>query len=266
MIRLIASDMDGTLLDSNRNLPPDFDEMMAKLYEREIYFAVASGRSYATLKEQFQDYLEELIFICDNGAYVVYQQELIGLSLLSKENLGELVQVCRSFDGKMLLCGMQATYHEYFGTEEAEEEINHYYVNQVLVEDNAAVEDGVFKIALYDEKGSEEHAYPILKKQFGNRFTMQISGKNWIDIMNADVNKGTALRMIQERMGILPEETMAFGDYMNDYELLQQAKESFAMANAHPQLKKVAAHIAKSNDEQGVMEAIWEYVGFQSLL
>lgn len=260
MIRLIASDMDGTLLDSQRRMPPDFDEMMAKLYEREIHFAVASGRSYATLKEQFQDYLEELIFICDNGAYIVYQQELIGLSLMLEEDLRELIQVCRSFDGKLLLCGMHGTYHEYFGTEEAEEEVNHYYVNQVLVEDNTTVEDGVFKIALYDEKGAQEHAYPILKKQFKDRFTMQISGINWIDIMNTGVNKGTGLCRIQEKLGILPEETMAFGDYMNDYELLLQAKESFAMANAHEDLKKVAAHIARSNDEQGVMEAIREYV------
>ena len=50
MIRLIASDMDGTLLDSQRRMPPDFDEMMAKLDESEIHCAVASGRSYATLK------------------------------------------------------------------------------------------------------------------------------------------------------------------------------------------------------------------------
>ena len=63
MIRLIATDMDGTLLDSKKQLPPDFDVVMRKLYERDILFAVASGRSYATLKKQFEDYLDDIVFI-----------------------------------------------------------------------------------------------------------------------------------------------------------------------------------------------------------
>lgn len=77
-----------------------------------------------------------------------------------------------------------------------------------------------------------------------------------MDVMNADVNKGMALKQIRKSLGISYEETMAFGDYMNDYELLKEAKESYAMGNAHEGIKKIAAHITGTNDEQGVMNVI----------
>lgn len=256
MIRLIATDMDGTLLDENRELPPDFDEVIKKLYEQNIYFAIASGRSYATLKQQFSNYLKELVFICDNGSYVMYQQKSLNLSVIPKRLVEEVVHCCREIGGKLLLCGTKATYHEYFGTEEAEGEIAHYYVNQILVEDNLAVQDDIFKIAIFDEKAIEQHIYPKLTKRFGRQLNIQISGAHWVDVMNPGVNKGAALRTIQEKLGVLREETMSFGDYLNDYELLLEAKESYAMENAHEKLKEIAAHIAPSNKDQGVMKII----------
>lgn len=258
MIRLIATDMDGTLLDENRELPPDFDEVIKRLCEKGIYFAIASGRSYATLKQQFERYLDELVFICDNGANVMYRQECLNLSVIPKQFVEEVIRCCRKVGGKLLLCGTKATYHEYFGTEEAEGEIAHYYVNQILVEDNLAVQDDIFKIAIYDDASIEHHIYPELLKCFDQRMNIQISGAHWVDAMNPEVNKGAALRTIQEKLGISREETMSFGDYLNDYELLLQAEQSYAMANAHDKLKEIAAHIAPSNQEQGVMKVIYK--------
>ena len=256
MIRLIATDMDGTLLDSKKQLPPDFDVVMRKLYERDILFAVASGRSYATLKKQFEDYLDDIVFICDNGANVVYQQESVSVSLLAWELVEEIVEQVRRGGGKMLLCGKHGTYHEYFGSTEAEDEIVSYYVNQVIVDNVLDVKDEIFKIAVFDEQNMEQTLYPAFKKCFRDRLNYQMSGEHWMDVMNADVNKGMALKQIRKTLGISYEETMAFGDYMNDYELLKEAKESYAMGNAHEGIKKIAAHITGTNDEQGVMNVI----------
>ena len=252
--------MDGTLLDDEKQMPEEFAETLSKLKEKKIDFAVASGRSYATLKEQFQPYLDDMTFICDNGAYVVKKQQIIDLSIIQAEDLQELIKVCRSFDAKILLCGMKGTYHEYFGSQEQEKEITQYYVNQVIVEDNLKVEDAIFKLAIYDEQGAEQHAYPILQKHFGTRFQFQASGKFWVDIMNAGINKGVALKKLQDAMQVDKSETMAFGDYLNDYELLAQAGESFAMANAHDQIKQLAKHQTLSNNENGVIHAIKKYV------
>ena len=80
-----------------------------------------------------------------------------------------------------------------------------------------------------------------------------------MDFMNIGVNKGTAIERIQEAYDITYDETMAFGDYLNDYEMMQSCKYSYAMGNAHPKLKEISNYQAKSNDEDGVMEVIKEY-------
>ena len=74
--------------------------------------------------------------------------------------------------------------------------------------------------------------------------------------MNIGVNKGEAIKIIQENYNISFDETMAFGDYLNDFEMMQNCKYSYAMENAHPKLKEICNYRAKSNDEDGVVDAI----------
>ena len=88
-----------------------------------------------------------------------------------------------------------------------------------------------------------------------------LSGEHWVDVMKPGVNKGCAMRGIQQKLGISAAECMAFGDYLNDCELLQAVGESYAMENAHPALKALARHIAPSNDENGVMRVVRERLG-----
>ena len=83
-------------------------------------------------------------------------------------------------------------------------------------------------------------------------FIIRITAKN--------INKGVAIREIQELLGINYEETVVFGDYLNDLEMMESGYYSYAMKNAHDDLKKVARFIAKSNDENGVVEAIKELI------
>ena len=74
--------------------------------------------------------------------------------------------------------------------------------------------------------------------------------------MHVGITKGAGIRALQKQLNILPEECMAFGDYMNDYDMLTACDESYAMENAHPDLKKIAKHIAPSNEEEGVMQVL----------
>ena len=83
-----------------------------------------------------------------------------------------------------------------------------------------------------------------------------VSGDSWIDIANASANKGAGIAAIQRKYQIKPEECMAFGDYLNDVELLKSCGESYCMENGHPRLKEIARHIAPSNNECGVMQVI----------
>ena len=121
--------------------------------------------------------------------------------------------------------------------------------------ESALETDEIVKIALYigDCKAAETvSAFAGLEP----RFHPVVSGPDWIDIANASVSKGAALRSVQERYGLSPDECAGFGDYMNDYTLLQSCGESYAMANACAELKSVAKHLTVSNDDDGVMKIL----------
>ena len=87
-----------------------------------------------------------------------------------------------------------------------------------------------------------------------------VAGEIWLDIMNKNVNKGAALEKIQNDENISYEETMVFGDFYNDIEMLGKAKFSFVMENANEDMKQYGNYIAKSNRNYGVIKAIEEYV------
>ncbi len=97
----------------------------------------------------------------------------------------------------------------------------------------------ILKIALYHPESSEQFIYPKLEA-FENNFLMKISGENWLDLSNLNSNKGVAVSIIQEYLKVLPKETVVFGDYLNDVEMLERAYFSYAMKNAYPKVKAIA--------------------------
>ena len=135
--------------------------------------------------------------------------------------------------------------------------VNRFFARATVVEklEPAAFDDGICKVAVFAENASETLTYPALR-HFSARANVVLSGPDWVDIMDLSVSKGNALSFIQEKLGIAKEETMTFGDYLNDVSLLENSACSYAMKNAHPDLKKIAAAIAPGNDEGGVMKVL----------
>ena len=260
MIKLIATDMDGTLLTSKKEFPPDFDEILCRLKEKGIHFVAASGRSFSTLKLNFEGKLDKLDFICDNGAYVVVDGKLAGKSIIDSQKLNSLVKKCLELDSVTpVLCGMNGIYFQktddfFFN------EVRKYYLHYVCVDDITAVDDEIVKVAVCDSKGPRNNSLPILTELFSKELYVAETGPYWVDVMNIGINKGAALEKIQNKLGISREETMAFGDYFNDAEMLLAAEYGFIMENAHSEMEKYGKYRAASNDEYGVTKAIREYV------
>lgn len=139
-------------------------------------------------------------------------------------------------------------------------EIDKYYIQKHIVNDLYAVDDNIFKIAICDLGISAENSYKILNPLFGKDNKVVVSGALWVDINGKSVNKGAALKEIQELYNITYEETMVFGDFYNDIEMLKEAHYSFVMENANEDMRQYGNFIAKSNKEAGVIQAIHEYV------
>ena len=85
---------------------------------------------------------------------------------------------------------------------------------------------------------------------------VKVSGQNWVDINHIDAHKGNALLKVLSHHNISSNEVLVFGDYNNDIEMLSLTDYSFAMANAHPNVKKVANYKTTSNDDYGVERII----------
>ncbi|MFR1320785.1 MAG: HAD family hydrolase [Akkermansia sp.] len=117
--------------------------------------------------------------------------------------------------------------------------------------------DRLLKIAVYDFQGAVNNSYPHLR-HLADRFQVAVSGERWMDISRKGANKGNALELIQRRLGISAVETMVFGDQMNDAEMMRQAGFSYAVANAVPEIRKMAAFTAPSNEDNGVIHVLRE--------
>lgn len=260
MIKLIASDMDGTLLDENSNLNNEFFIILDKLLEKDIKFVAASGRQYHTLFNNFNNEKDKIIYVAENGTFVVYKGKEIYSNPLKWEDVLAIIDKSRKLPGVYtILCGKNSAYYE---AEDPDfiSEINKYYHKNMKVEDLSNVKDEILKIALCDFKGAESNSYKTLYPIFGDKLLLSVSGKLWVDFMNKGVNKGNAIKNLQQKFDIPYEETMVFGDYYNDLEMLQNAYHSYAMENAPDGIKKYARFIAKSNKENGVIDKIKEMV------
>lgn len=257
-LRLIAVDMDGTLLDGDGRVPDALWPLLDRLHERGIRFAPASGRQLATLQRTFARHLDDIVFIAENGAYVVEGRSEISSDAMEPGFTAALVSRLRALadagsDLGVVVCGKRSAYIE--RTDPAFlDEARKYYAKLEAVDDLLRVEDQILKVAIYDFADAAATA-PALEDL---RATHQVvvSGAHWIDVMNAGVDKGVALRRLQAATGITREQTAVFGDYLNDLEMMDAASLSFAMANAHPDVAARARYRAPSNLDHGVITTI----------
>ncbi len=255
-IRLIAVDLDGSLLDDEKRIHDDFWPLLDELDRRGILLCPASGRQYATLRRQFGR--DELVYIAENGSYVVQHDQEIssdGMDLAAARSVVETARGASDLDLGVVLCGKRSAYVE--RTDQAFlDKAQPYYAKLEQVDDLLEVEDEVLKVAVYDFGSSTTGAGPLLES-----FDAVVSGEHWVDVTSPTADKGHALRAVQEARGISAEQTMAFGDYFNDVGMLDAAHYSFAMDNAHPDVRAHARFVAPANTENGVVRTIRAVLG-----
>ena len=230
-IKLIAADMDGTLLSSRKQLPKGFFPLVRTLKKIGVRFAPASGRQYYNLYEQFGEIADELMYISENGGMVCDGREIVSFEAMPQQLVCAAVELARGLPNVHAIASMR---------------------------DGAAYEDDdpVFKVALFCKNAAETNVLPYYRQMFDDKLQVALSGADWVDLMRLGLSKGVAVGVMCDNLHITPAQCMAFGDYLNDVELLRSVGESYAMANAHERLKKVAKHVCPSNDEDGVCRTI----------
>ena len=237
MIKLIASDIDGTLLpEGTAQINPEIFQVIRKLKEKEILFAAASGRHYTSMSKLFEPVKNDIIFITENGAYVCCRGYDMLEQVVEWELVCQWVREVRQIPGASFTLDTK----EGFYTESSDPEFLRRRIN---------------KMAVYRKENIREVA-ELLIPRWESRLHCAVSGDIWVDFMNLDTNKGNAIRSIQKILKISPDETMVFGDNHNDLEMIRSATESYAVGNAADAVKKAAKYVADTNVNDGVLKVL----------
>lgn len=261
MIKLVVSDIDGTLVpESSHHMNPEIYDVVRALKEKGILFTAASGRQYASMLHLFGPVAQDIIFIAENGTNVMCRGKNMAADFIDPDVAEELVRYLRKIPGgEVMLSTPECIYLETRDEAFVDWMVNSYKFQTERIEDLLPLCRKTNKISLYRRAGIS----PVIeeaKQSFGKRLNVAEAGEVWIDFVGLEADKGHALAEIQRMLHISVDETMAFGDNCNDIGMLKRAGESYAMENAHPQLKAVARHIAPPSHENGVARTIRERI------
>lgn len=254
MIKLIASDLDGTLLQNGtQELTPRAIGLIRELTERGIRFVAASGRQYENEVHLFEPIKDKISYIAENGSLCIHEGKVISRTIIDMELIHRIIEEVKQ-DGRfeILISKEHACYIENNDPVFVNHIINVVKNTTKIVEDVRNVEGPILKIAIGNMKDGADVIEGYLK-HLQNKFSSEIkvvtSGNIWIDFIAPGTNKGTALLKLLEVLKIKPEECMAFGDQRNDVEMLQAVGTSYAMANAISGISDYSTHVTDSVED-----------------
>ena len=261
-LRLVVTDMDGTLLDGQGRVPAGLLEAVEDMRAAGIVFTPASGRQLANLRAVLGSAVEDSPLIAENGSFVVHGGEEVHSDTISAQDAEAAITTTRNLvDSGYDIGAVVACKHcAYIERSDAAflKQAGLYYEALEIVEDLTAIAlDEALKVAVFDFDDVENGSSQALTAAVPHVQTV-VSGLHWTDMMSAQVSKGRALAALQARLGVLPEQTAVFGDYLNDLDLYDHADLGFAMRNAHPGIHAAATYTAPANTEDGVLRTVEE--------
>ncbi|MDE6951279.1 MAG: Cof-type HAD-IIB family hydrolase [Lachnospiraceae bacterium] len=254
MIKLIASDLDGTLVSGNMaKLPEEFPALVRELKERGILFAAASGRQYHNLRRLFAEVKDDIAYICENGALTVYQDKILHKTEIPTETASLIIRRLEEEpDTEVLVSGAFCSYinpkDPYF-EQYIKDMGNEYKVIPNLTD----IGEPVIKLALFEKAGTEDRErQSYWQNQFSRSesfpFDVKVvtSGSLWLDFLFPNSDKGTGIKALAGHLGLRREEILSFGDNFNDIEMFQASGISVAVENARPGIAELCDYTTPS--------------------
>lgn len=260
MVKLIVSDMDGTLVNDEKKIDENIYALLPKLKEKGIRFVVASGRQYPSLCKDFQEHVKDVVLCSENGAFIMDNGKELYAKCMTKEQVKLSLDAAFAVEGmEPVVCAKHVTYTRSPEMKEFLESPKFNY-KMSMTDDLYNIEDDIIKISMIVLNGEDTVAmFRKVRAALDESLNLVTSGEGCMDTGIYGVNKGTAVEVLQEMWGIAPEETMVFGDQYNDVDMFDRAHYSFAMAGAVEGVKKKARYLAGSNNEGGVVKEIRKF-------
>ena len=269
-IKLIATDMDGTLLDPKGQLDlPRLEKLLDQLEERGIRFVIATGNEIHRVKQLLGHLTERVVLIVANGARIFEGNQLLQAQTWDDDMVNRALEffkgrecqdqfVVTSMNGGFVKEGTVFTQLENFMTPEM---IELFYQRMNFVEElESHLFGGVLKMSLVVGEERSDSVLEEINQLFNGSVQAVSSGYGCIDILQSGIHKAWGLQELLKRWDIKAEEIMAFGDSENDVEMLQLAGIAYAMENADDKAKAVVTDFAPSNSQAGVYQVLEDWL------
>ena len=256
MMKLIATDIDGTLVEeSSPDLPEELITLFRRLCDSGIMVTVASGRQYGSVSKMFAPVGRKLCYIMENGAHILIGDETIHKVVMKREYVEGIMHDLRNYYDQGCHVVASTAKGSYLETKDQAfiDRIRYRYRNEVFLTDDILAEDVDYvKLAVYKENDIRPIGENELIPRWKDKVKATMAGAEWVDFMDAAVDKGNGLQILLQQLQIDPAYVMAFGDNENDIGLLQTAGHGYAVGNAVEKVQKAAAHICPPYWEDGV--------------
>lgn len=247
MIKLVASDIDGTLLaEGQTKLNPEIYHIIRKLKQKNVHFVVASGRQLDSQRILFAPVADDISYLSENGAICMHEGKKYVISELDRSFAMRIIEEVEKRPNCKLAISTPST--QYIKSNDPafyEHMSKHLKYNITAVDSFHEIAEPIVKIAFLDSVTTQE-SYEHFQALFGKEMKIANAGNLWIDFIPFDSNKGTALKFLLEKMNLTPSEAVAFGDQQNDMEMLALTELSYAMAHSKPEIQKHATNTTDS--------------------
>lgn len=266
MYKLVAIDMDGTLLKEDKTISERTKNAIQSAKEKGVTVVLATGRPI----EGVSRYLEELGMYSENDYVLSYNgaliqktksKEAVAKVALKGEDLhylrrlsNELGVNIHAFSEKEGLITPKISKYT-----EVEADINKIEIHEIDI-DNIVDDEVIIKIMMIDEPEILEVAMEKLPKEVYEKYTVVRSSPFFLEFLNKKVNKGVGVELLAKHLGLNKEEVMTFGDAGNDLHMIEYAGLGVAMENAFDEVKEAADYITDSNENDGVAKAIEKFI------
>ncbi|WP_066891652.1 Cof-type HAD-IIB family hydrolase [Clostridium nigeriense] len=281
MIKLIASDMDGTLLNSNHDIDKETVEAIRKAEEAGIIFAISTGREYESVKEVLDRHNIKAQCVLSNGAeYRDEEGKILDIINIKEESARKIINIldenklsARIFTNKGIfttstreealkeIIYRTMSFNPGISEDEAREiseNLGFFTVLQYIEDINKFFEEGIEVrkfVAFHNNIDLINNMKKVISEIEGLAISSSFSDN--IEITDINAQKGIILEKVATKMNIAREEVMILGDSFNDYSMFEIFEETVAMKNAIPEVKAIAKYVTDTNDNLGVAKAIY---------
>jgi len=256
MIKLVATDVDGTLVKAaSTTINPEYFEVIRQLRRAGIEVVICSGRQEEGLTKLFAPVVDECFFVSNNGSSISRNGKMLLDDGIDHETVSQIINDVSGLpDCNFFFSNARGGYYMP-GVDPEDLAYSQSYGHEFAPFPGLDKCGVIAKMCVHCTKRTPHPAAALVGKYEGA--TVVDAGGGWMDFIPKGINKGTAVKLIQERLGISHEETLASGDQENDVAMLKAAGISYAVATASEVCKAAAGNICPGYEDNGVLN-IWK--------